>query len=105
MRITLLGPVEVQADDGAPVEITGARLRTLLILLALDPGRVVTTARLIDGVWGTEPPAEATNALQALVSRLRRVLPEPVVESTPAGYRLAVPPEAVDLHRFERLAA
>jgi predicted ATPase len=101
----MLGLVEVQADDGHPVEITGARLRALLILLALDPGRVVTTARLIDGVWGEDPPAEATNALQALVSRLRRVLPEPVVESTPAGYRLAVPPDAVDLHRFERLAA
>jgi predicted ATPase len=101
----MLGPVEVRADDGRPVEITGARLRTLLILLALDPGRVVTNAQLIDGVWGAGPPAEATNALQALVSRLRRALPEPVVESTPAGYRLAVPPDDVDLHRFERLAA
>jgi predicted ATPase len=105
VRISLLGPVEVQADDGRPVDITGARLRTLLIVLALDAGRVVTTTRLIDGVWGEEPPAEATNALQALVSRLRRVLPEPVVESTPAGYRLAVAPDDVDLHRFERLAA
>ncbi len=101
----MLGLVEVHADDGTPVEITGARLRTLLILLALDPGRVVTTARLIDGVWGEDPPAEATNALQALVSRLRRVLPEPVVESAPLGYRLTLPPEAVDLHRFEHLAA
>jgi len=101
----MLGLVEVHAEDGTPVEITGGRLRTLLILLALDPGRAVSTARLIDGVWGAEPPAEATNALQALVSRLRRALPEPVVESTPAGYRLAVEPDAVDLHRFERLAA
>jgi predicted ATPase/DNA-binding SARP family transcriptional activator len=105
VRISLLGPVEVETGDGAPVEVTGARLRTLLVVLALDPGRVVTTARLIDGVWGTEPPAEAGNALQALVSRLRRVLPEPVVESAPAGYLLAVPPDAVDVHRFERLAA
>ncbi|MPZ79376.1 MAG: AAA family ATPase [Actinophytocola sp.] len=105
MRIAMLGLVDVRADDGTPVEITGARLRTLLILLALDPGRVVTGARLIDGVWGDDPPAEATNALQALVSRLRRALPEPAVESTPAGYRLAVPPDTVDLHRFEQLAA
>lgn len=101
----MLGLLEVRADDGTPVEITGARLRTLLILLALDPGRVVTSARLIDGVWGADPPAEATNALQALVSRLRRALPEPAVESTPAGYRLAVAPDAVDLHGFEQLAA
>ncbi|OLF18063.1 BTAD domain-containing putative transcriptional regulator [Actinophytocola xanthii] len=104
MRISMLGPLEVRADDGAPVEITGARLRTLLILLALAPGRVVTTDRLIDGVWGEHPPAEATNALQALVSRLRRALPEPAVESHPAGYRLAVSPQDVDVQRFEELA-
>jgi DNA-binding SARP family transcriptional activator len=105
----MLGPVQVEADDGRPVEVTGARVRTLLILLALDAGRVVPTTRLIDGVWGADPPAEATNALQALVSRLRRALPEPGIESVSpggaAGYRLPVPPDAVDLHRFERLAA
>ncbi|MGN9914005.1 BTAD domain-containing putative transcriptional regulator [Phytohabitans sp. LJ34] len=102
MQIALLGPLEVRAGSGAPVEVGGARLRTLLIRLALDPGRVVTTSALIDALWGDEPPAGAANALQALVSRLRRALPEGAVESTPAGYRLAVPPEAVDACRFER---
>ncbi|MDQ7909807.1 BTAD domain-containing putative transcriptional regulator [Phytohabitans sp. ZYX-F-186] len=102
MKIALLGPLEVRAGSGAPVEVGGARLRTLLIRLALDPGRVVTTSTLIDALWDDEPPAGAANALQALVSRLRRALPEGTVESTPAGYRLAVPPEAVDMCRFER---
>jgi predicted ATPase/DNA-binding SARP family transcriptional activator len=102
VQIALLGPLEVRAGSGAPVEVGGARLRTLLIRLALDPGRVVTTSALIDALWGVEPPAGAANALQALVSRLRRALPEGAVESTPAGYRLAVPPEAVDACRFER---
>jgi predicted ATPase/DNA-binding SARP family transcriptional activator len=105
VRIAMLGPLEVSADDGSPVDITGARLRALLILLALAPGRTVTPERLIDGVWAERPPAEALNALQALVSRLRRALPEPVVESGPAGYRLAIPPESTDVHRFETLAA
>ncbi|OLF12225.1 hypothetical protein BLA60_09550 [Actinophytocola xinjiangensis] len=105
MRIAMLGPLEVLADDGTPVEVTGARLRALLIALALDPGRAVSTERLIDDVWARRPPAEAGNALQALVSRLRRALPEPVVESGPAGYRLAVEPAATDVHRFETLAA
>ncbi|HEX6361198.1 BTAD domain-containing putative transcriptional regulator [Actinophytocola sp.] len=103
MRVAMLGPLSVRAEDGSPVEVTGARLRTLLILLALDPGHVVSTARLVDGVWGEEPPAEAANALQALVSRLRRT--GLTVESRPTGYHLALDPDDVDVHRFERLAA
>jgi predicted ATPase/DNA-binding SARP family transcriptional activator len=99
----MLGPLNVRAEDGSPVEVTGVRLRTLLILLALDPGRVVTTSRLVDGVWGDEPPAEAANALQALVSRLRRT--GLTVESRPTGYRLALDPDGVDVNRFERLVA
>jgi predicted ATPase/DNA-binding SARP family transcriptional activator len=99
----MLGPLTVRADDGTPVEVTGARLRTLLILLALDPGRVVTLGTLVDGVWGADPPAEAANALQALVSRLRRT--GLTIESRPTGYRLAVAADDVDTCRFERLAA
>ena len=59
----------------------------------------------MDAVWGDEPPAGAGNALQALVSRLRRALPEAVVESHPAGYRLLIEPSAVDVTLFERLVA
>ncbi|MFG1655536.1 BTAD domain-containing putative transcriptional regulator [Micromonospora chersina] len=99
MRINLLGPLELRADTGTPVEVGGARLRRLLILLALEPGRTVTVGRLTDALWAGEPPAGAANALQALVSRLRRAgLP---VEAQPGGYRLAVAPDAVDVHRFE----
>ena len=53
--------------------------------------------------WGEQPPSDATNALQALVSRLRRLLPDGAIEGQPGGYRLTVPPEAVDAVRFERL--
>ncbi|HEV8558382.1 MAG TPA: BTAD domain-containing putative transcriptional regulator [Actinophytocola sp.] len=101
----MLGPLEVRADDGAAVEVAGARLRTLLIVLALEPGRVVSLARIVDGIWGEEPPAGAVNAVQALVSRLRRAVPQAVVESHPAGYRLVIEPDAVDVARFERLVA
>ncbi|GAB1510654.1 BTAD domain-containing putative transcriptional regulator [Actinophytocola sp. KF-1] len=103
MRVAMLGPLTVRAEDGSPVPVTGARLRTLLILLALDAGRVVSTSRLVDGVWGDDPPAEAANALQALVSRLRRT--GLTVESRPTGYLLALDPDDVDVHRFERLAS
>ncbi|MFG1678816.1 BTAD domain-containing putative transcriptional regulator [Nonomuraea sp. NPDC049269] len=105
MWIAMLGPLEVRADDGNPVEVAGARLRTLLIVLALQADRVVPMTRLIDGIWGHHPPAGAVNAVQALVSRLRRALPQARIEPHPAGYRLALTPDAVDVTRFERLAA
>ncbi|MER6387624.1 BTAD domain-containing putative transcriptional regulator [Streptomyces sp. NPDC001523] len=104
MRIGMLGPLEVRGGDGV-VAVGGARLRALLVLLALEPGRVVPSELLIDGIWEQDPPMGAANALQALVSRLRRALPGVEVESHPAGYRLLVEPEAVDVVRFERLVS
>ncbi|MFB4269925.1 BTAD domain-containing putative transcriptional regulator [Nonomuraea sp. GTA35] len=85
------------------VEVPGIRLRGLLAALALEPGRIVTRARLVDWIWGEQPPSDEVNALQALVSRLRRVLPDGVIEADAGGYRLAVAPEAVDVWRFEQL--
>ncbi|MFI7637484.1 BTAD domain-containing putative transcriptional regulator [Nonomuraea sp. NPDC049400] len=103
MRVGLLGPFEVRSPDGAVVEVPGIRLRALLAALALEPGRIVTRARLVDWIWGEQPPADEVNALQALVSRLRRVLPDGVIEADSGGYRLAVAPDAVDVSRFEHL--
>jgi DNA-binding SARP family transcriptional activator len=88
--------------DGEQVPVGGPRVRALLTLLAVDAGQIVTTERLIDGLYGEEPPANAGNALQAQVSRLRRVVP---VESHPTGYRLAVDRDSVDAFVFARLAA
>ena len=109
MRIGVLGPLEVSDAAGRPVRVGGHRVRALLILLALDAGRVVPTHALIDRLWPAERPGDAANALQSLVSRLRLALrqagvPDGVVESSPAGYRLAVPPEAVDAAAFESQA-
>ncbi len=81
----------------------GARLRALLIALALEPGRAVSKTTLVDWIWGEQPPADAVNALQALVSRLRRVLPDGSLDAQPGGYRLTVAPDAVDVVRFEQL--
>ncbi|HXO25663.1 MAG TPA: BTAD domain-containing putative transcriptional regulator, partial [Streptosporangiaceae bacterium] len=102
----MLGPLEVRTDSdpGETVEVAGARLRALLIMLALRPGQLVTASQLIDGLWPQEMPAAAGNALQALVSRLRRALPEAVIESRPSGYRLKLDPRGTDIVRFEDLA-
>ncbi|TDW23948.1 putative ATPase [Kribbella kalugense] len=101
----MLGPFEVRTGDGGIADVPGARLRGLLIALALEPGRVVSKAALVDWIWGEQPPADATNALQRLVSRLRKVLPEGSVEGQTDGYRLQVDPDSVDAVRFERLVA
>ncbi|MEV0258437.1 BTAD domain-containing putative transcriptional regulator [Streptomyces sp. NPDC050732] len=103
MRFGILGPLDVRSPDGTPVDPGGPRPRALLTLLLLDPGRTVSVAALTDGLYGDEPPAGAANALQSQISRLRKRLGL-AIEATPTGYRLAVPPDDVDLHRFERLA-
>src|SRR5690606_4463269 len=105
MRFGVLGQTQVWRADGSPVALGGPRLRALLARLLLEPGRTVATDRLIDDLYGTEPPAGAANALQSQISRLRKALPVPGVELAAAGYRLAVEPEQVDLHRFTKLAA
>jgi predicted ATPase/DNA-binding SARP family transcriptional activator len=103
VQIGILGPFEVRSDDGALADVPGARLRALLIALALEPGRLVSKAALIDWIWGEQPPADTANALQRLVSRLRKALPEGSIEGQPGGYRLMTEPDAVDAVRFERL--
>jgi DNA-binding SARP family transcriptional activator len=112
MRISVLGPLEVSDAAGRPVRVGGHRVRALLILLALDAGRVIPTQALIERLWPEdrgERPAGAANALQSLVSRLRAALrqaglPEGVLESATSGYRLAIPPGAVDAIAFEEQA-
>ena len=99
----MLGSLEVRTDDGVLADVPGARLRGLLIALALEPGHVIQKATLVDWIWGERPPADAANALQRLVSRLRKSLPAGLVEGQPDGYRLKVVPDAVDAVRFERL--
>jgi predicted ATPase len=99
----MLGSFEVRADDGVVADVPGDRLRALLIALALKSGHLVPKATLVDWIWGEHPPADAANALQRLASRLRKVLPDGLVEGLPGGYRLTVDPDAVDAVRFEHL--
>ena len=101
----MLGPLEVRDGAGSPREVSGTRLRALLVLLALRAGQVVPASALIDELWGERLPAEAGNALQALVSRLRRAVGEAAIASGPAGYQLKIDRDDIDAFRFERLAA
>ncbi|KAA0931939.1 AfsR/SARP family transcriptional regulator [Streptomyces apricus] len=104
VRYRILGTTQALRTDGTPVPVGGARLRALLTVLALRPGRTVPAPVLIDEVWGADPPADAPGALQALVGRLRRALGADAIGSAEGGYRLCAATDDVDLHRFERLA-
>jgi DNA-binding SARP family transcriptional activator/WD40 repeat protein len=74
MRIAVLGPLEVLADDDAPVEIPGAKERLLLGVLAADAGRVVSTDRIVESLWNGDPPPSARKSLQAHLVHLRTAL-------------------------------
>ncbi len=105
-RFRLAGPLEVR-HDGVLVPIAAAKQRVLIAVLALAAGESVTVARLIDCLWDDQPPLTARNTLQNYVLRLRRTLaidgePAPLI-SSPAGYRLDVDPDAVDVLRFRSL--
>ncbi|MFM9557502.1 AfsR/SARP family transcriptional regulator [Streptomyces caniscabiei] len=104
VRYRILGTTQALQSDGTPVPVGGARLRALLTVLALRPGRTVPAAVLVDEVWSDDPPADAPGALQALVGRLRRALGPDAVASVNGGYRLTATRDDVDLHRFDRLA-
>jgi predicted ATPase/DNA-binding SARP family transcriptional activator len=103
-QFRLLGPFEV-VRDGAAIELPGGRARALLAILAVAAGRRVTTAQLIDELWGDEPPRTAKAALQGYVSQLRRWLGGEILVTYSGGYRLEVDAGALDLARFETLVA
>ena len=105
IRIGILGPLEVRDNRGLPLPVGGARLRSLLIRLAISPGRAVTVDTLVADLWADASPAVAGNAVQALVSRLRSALSRDIVSREPTGYRLSIPPEEIDAWAFELAVA
>jgi DNA-binding SARP family transcriptional activator len=103
VRVGLLGPVEV-AVNGAALSVPGERRRTVLAVLALHAGELVSAERLIDIVWGEEVPRTAANTLQSHISFLRRTLGASVpIVSHSRGYLLDIAREAVDVVLAEHL--
>ena len=100
--LSVLGPLEV-VRDGERVRLGSAQQRRLLAALLIHANEVVSSDRLVDVLWGDEPPPSATHTLQTLVSRLRGTLGEGRLETHPPGYRLTVAHVEVDALRFEEL--
>jgi DNA-binding SARP family transcriptional activator len=102
MEFRILGPLEVWSE-GREVSLGGPKPRALLALLLLHPNEVVPADRLIDELWGADTPEGAAGALRVNVSRLRKALPQDALTTRAPGYVLRLEPDALDLHRFERL--
>ncbi|WP_342800187.1 BTAD domain-containing putative transcriptional regulator [Nocardia sp. No.11] len=95
--VGVLGVIAIRRDDATLLALPGARARLLLAALAVRPGRARSAQSLVDEVWGDQPPRAPMNALHTQVSRLRALLPDGALEIGPAGYRLTLPADSVDL--------
>jgi predicted ATPase/DNA-binding SARP family transcriptional activator len=104
ISVGLLGAFELIGLGGAVV-LPGRRQRSLAAILALEGGRIVSAARLIDELWSDADPADPLNALQHQISRLRAAIGRDAVVRHEVGYALDVTADHVDALRFEHLAA
>jgi DNA-binding SARP family transcriptional activator len=107
MRFRILGPLEVQVDGGWH-GVNAPKWRTMLAVLLLQAGQVISTDQLITEVWPEESPARASNSISVYALRLRRLIGDPegkVLVTRYPGYQLLVPADDIDADRFSRLAA
>jgi len=103
-QFRILGPLEV-VDEGTAVVLGGQKQRALLAILLINAGEVVSTDRLLDELWGERPPRTAREALQNMVSQLRKVLPPSVLVTRAPGYKLELEDAQLDSRHFEQLVA
>jgi DNA-binding SARP family transcriptional activator len=102
LEFRILGPVEVREGEEA-LPIGGPKQRALLALLLVDAGRAVSTDRLVDALWGEQPPRTAQTSLQNFVSQLRKVLGPDVLMTKPPGYLLRIASDRLDAGRVRTL--
>ena len=105
VQIRLFGGVSAATDRGVPVDVGPAKCQAVLAALALSAGSAVPVSRIIELVWGDEPPRTAHKTLQSYVTRLRKGLGPDAIARTGAAYRLDVAADAVDVARFQRRLA
>jgi len=106
VELRLLGPTELRLD-GRPIELGPRKQRAVLAMLGLEAGRTISADRLVEGLWGDEPPSSAAKMVQLYVSRLRRLFDGNGVRivTQGRGYELDMADGDVDAVRFERLLA
>jgi DNA-binding SARP family transcriptional activator/DNA-binding beta-propeller fold protein YncE len=97
VEIRVLGDLTIDGGRLSPKE------RSLLAVLVLRSGNVVTPPELADAVWGDDAPSTWPKQVQAFVVHIRRTLGSTAIATTRAGYRLRVDTEAIDAVRYEHL--
>src|SRR5262245_48631209 len=102
MEFCLLGPLAVR-EGGRELPITGIKERSVLAMLLLEEGRVVPADRLIDELWGDEPPPTARGSLQVRIAGLRQALGKQRIVSEGRGYRIQLKAGELDVTEFQRL--
>jgi ABC-type transport system substrate-binding protein/DNA-binding SARP family transcriptional activator len=102
VEFRLLGPLTV-LDDGRPLVLGGPKQRAALAMLLLNANAPVSRDRLLEAVWGDEPPPGATRSLDSYVSRLRGLLGDDRIVRQAPGYSLRVDAGELDLVRFDAL--
>lgn len=102
MEFRILGPLEV-VGEGGPLRLGGRNQRALLALLLLNVDEVVSTDRLIDGLWAENPPRTAPTSLQNAVSQLRKLLGADRLVTKPPGYILRLEADQLDVDRVRQL--
>ncbi|GAA1930575.1 hypothetical protein GCM10009716_42520 [Streptomyces sodiiphilus] len=110
LEIKLLGSV-VLAGEGRESAVVSQRSSAVLAMLTHTPGVPVPSDQLVDELWGGRVMANARNALQVNVRRLRKQLEaasgrpgNQILRTVNSGYLLDVPPDRIDAHRFLALA-
>jgi DNA-binding SARP family transcriptional activator/WD40 repeat protein len=96
--IAVLGPLTIQGER----KNLARRDRVVLAALVVHPGEVVSAGVLADVLWGERPPASWSKVVQGCVVRLRKLLGNRSIETSPDGYRLTIPLDEIDTQRFER---
>jgi YVTN family beta-propeller protein len=104
IEFRVLGSLEVVEQD-RPLALGSPKQRTLLAVLLLHRGEPVSTDRLIDEVWGEQPPASAVKIVQGYISNLRRVLGDGMLVTRGRSYLLQTEPGQIDAEQFESLVA
>ncbi|HSL56701.1 MAG TPA: BTAD domain-containing putative transcriptional regulator, partial [Acidimicrobiales bacterium] len=102
VEVRLFGGVSAVVD-GDPIDVGPAKARALLAVLALSPGAAVPVSRLVEVLWGDDPPRTAEKTVQTYATAVRKALGPSSLTRVGSAYRLEVAPGAVDVVRFERL--
>ena len=100
MELRVLGPMEVYIN-GAVAELTGARRRALVAMLGVRPGQALSREEIAEALWDGRPPPSAASTVKGYVSKIRTVLGDDALRTTPAGYAFQLARPDVDATRFE----